>query len=122
MTHATTQAHLARATFDAIAHQIADVFEAMEKDVGSAIPELRADGGASANAFLMQLQADILGRRVLRSDLPEIGAIGVAAMALNLSADGEADGRGTAFDPTLPANDRKHARENWATALEKARA
>lgn len=121
MTHATTQAHLARATFDAIAHQIADVFEAMEKDVGSAIPELRADGGASANAFLMQLQADILGRRVLRSDLPEIGAIGVAAMALNLSADGEADGRVTAFDPTLPANDRKHARANWATALEKAR-
>lgn len=122
MTHATTQPHLARATFDAIAHQIADVFEAMEKDVGSTIPELRADGGASANAFLMQLQADILGRRVLRSDLPEIGAIGVAAMALNLSADGESDERVTVFNPTLPAHDRIHARENWAAALEKARA
>jgi glycerol kinase len=121
MTHATTQAHLARATFDAIAHQIADVFEAMEKDVGSAILDLRADGGASTNAFLMQLQADILGRRVLRSELPEIGAIGVAAMALNLSADGEADGRVTAFDPTLPANERKHARAIWASALAKAR-
>jgi glycerol kinase len=122
MTHATTQAHLARATFAAIAHQITDVFEAMEKDVGSAIPELRADGGASTNAFLMQLQADILGRRVLRAELPEIGAIGVAAMALNLSADGEADSNATAFAPTLPANDRKHARAIWATAIEKARA
>lgn len=118
MTHATTPAHLARATFDAIAHQVADVFEAMEQDVGHAITELCADGGASANPFLMQLQADILGRRVLRADVPEIGAIGVAAMALRSPA---LVGAKTAFEPLLPAEDRKPGRERWAVALAKAR-
>ncbi|MEI6801318.1 MAG: FGGY-family carbohydrate kinase, partial [Pseudomonadota bacterium] len=78
---ATTRAHLARATFEAIACQIADVFDAMEADMGQKLNALRADGGASANGFLMQLQADILGRRVLQSQVEEVGALGSAAMA-----------------------------------------
>lgn len=81
MTHATTGAHLARATFDAVACQIADVFTAMERDMGKVLTSLRADGGASANPFLMQLQADILQRVVLQSPVEEVGAIGAAAMA-----------------------------------------
>ena len=60
MTHATTPAHLARATFDAICHQIADVLTAMEADIAAPLTTLSADGGASANPFLMQLQADVL--------------------------------------------------------------
>ena len=110
--------HLARATFDAITHQIADVLEAMEQDVGHAITELRADGGGSANAFLMQLQADTLGKRVLRAELPEIGAIGVASMALDSKAI--MSGLATAFDPHIDAAARIAGRNLWASALKKA--
>jgi glycerol kinase len=82
MTHATTPAHIARATMEAVALQIADVFEAMQQDVGLALSGLMADGGASTNDVLMQWQADILDRPVLRGDQPEVGALGAAAMAL----------------------------------------
>ncbi len=81
MTHGTTSAHLARATFEAIICQIADVLAAMERDTGQSLAILRADGGASANPFLMQLQADVLGCPVLQSPVEEVGALGTAAMA-----------------------------------------
>ncbi len=81
MTHSTLPAHLARATFEAIALQIADVFMAMEQDTGLRLEGLKADGGASANDFLMQLQADVLNRPVTRGDVAEIGILGVSAMA-----------------------------------------
>lgn len=81
MTHGTMRAHLARATFEAIALQIADVFAAMEKDIGLPLSSLRADGGASGNSFLMQLQADLLGRTVQAAEVEEVGALGAAAMA-----------------------------------------
>jgi glycerol kinase len=83
MTHGTTRAHLARATFEAITLQICDVFTAMEKDIGQPLSSLRADGGASGNAFLMQLQADLLGRPVEAANLEEVGAMGAAAMAFS---------------------------------------
>jgi glycerol kinase len=82
MTLATTRAHIARATLDAIALQVADVFVAMEKDIGADLHGLLADGGASSNDFLMQLQADVLDRAVTRSGQAEVGALGVAAIAL----------------------------------------
>jgi glycerol kinase len=81
MTHATGPAHLARATFEAIAHQIADVWDAMEADIGAPLARLSADGGASGNAFLMQLQADTLQRPVAIAPVEEVGALGAAAMA-----------------------------------------
>src|SRR3546814_11811189 len=58
-----------------------DVFSAMEKDSDASLRGLLADGGASANDFLMQLQADILDRPVSRGDQAEVGAMGVAKMA-----------------------------------------
>ena len=119
MTHATGPAHIARATFDAIAHQIADVFAAMELDIGHHLGALRADGGASINGFLMQLQADLIGRRVLQSDVQEIGALGAAAMAFG--ADLSWRDEGQAFEPQLPDLDRQKARGLWARALVKAR-
>ncbi len=82
MTHTTTPAHLARATLEAIAHQIADVWEAMEADVGHALDRLSADGGASVNGLLMQIQADVLQRPVEVSAIEEVGAIGAAMMAV----------------------------------------
>ena len=83
MTLATKPAHIARATFEAVALQIADVFAAMERDIGQPLAGLLADGGASANRFLMQLQADLLNRPVTRSDLTEVGAMGAAAIAFH---------------------------------------
>lgn len=120
LTHASTPAHLARATFEAICHQIADVFAAMEADTGTPLATLRADGGASANAFLMQLQADILGRPVLQSPVEETGALGAAAMAFaalghSLPADPAPARR---FDPR-PGQEA--GRAAWARAIARAR-
>ncbi|MEO5619892.1 MAG: FGGY family carbohydrate kinase, partial [Cypionkella sp.] len=120
MTHATGPSHIARATFEAIAHQIADVFTAMEHDIGHPLDDLRADGGASINAFLMQVQADLIGRRVLQSDIQEIGAMGVASMALGAALSGGAHTR--AFDPLMFEEVREKERDQWARALIKARA
>ncbi|ODT66192.1 MAG: glycerol kinase [Pelagibacterium sp. SCN 63-23] len=77
----TRPAHLARAALEAIAFQISDVFTAVEQDMGGAMSELRADGGASRNPFLMQFQADILGRQVATAAAPEVSALGAAALA-----------------------------------------
>ena len=76
-----TSAHLARAAVDAIAYQVADVFFAVEQAIGTAIGELHADGGATRNQSLMQFQADILGRTVLRSSNEELSALGAAWLA-----------------------------------------
>ena len=120
MTHATTPAHLARATFEAIAHQIADVFAAMEADIGAPLAELRADGGASANSFLMQLQADFLGRDVVQSALEEVGALRAAAMAFThfgivLPLETTAPRRFT------PRGTAEALRAEWAAAIRRAR-
>jgi glycerol kinase len=119
MTHGTTPAHLARAAFEAIAHQIADVFAAMERDMTHRIAGLKADGGAASNGFLMQIQADILGRPLLRSDVEEVGAMGVAAMALGAQFGPQ---EVTEFVPVLPEVAREQQREIWAHALIKTRA
>ena len=83
VTSATQPAPIARATFEAIALQIADGFAAMERDIGQPLAGLLADGGGSANGFLMQLQADLLDRPVTRSDMTEVGAMGATAMAFH---------------------------------------
>lgn len=77
----TKPAHLARAALESIAFQVSDVFFAMEQDMGAPMAELRADGGASRNDFLMQFQADILGRSVVTAAAPEVSALGAAALA-----------------------------------------
>jgi glycerol kinase len=81
LTRTSTTGHLARAALEAIAHQIADVFEEMQRRAPGMAGALYADGGASANSELMQLQADLLGRTVLRSKSPELSALGAAWLA-----------------------------------------
>jgi glycerol kinase len=76
-----TSAHLARAAIDSIAYQVADVFFAVEQTIGAQIRELHADGGATRNNALMQFQADILGRTVLRATNEELSALGAAWLA-----------------------------------------
>ncbi len=118
MTHATTPAHLARATFEAIVHQIADVLEAMEADIGQPLAALGADGGASGNAFLMQLQADLIGRPVLASSVEEIGALGVAGMAMAaLGGALPAGPDARRFTPQLAPAARAQSRARWSAAI-----
>lgn len=122
MTHATRPAHLARATIEAIAHQITDVFSAMEADIGQQLSALSADGGASGNGFLMQVQADLLDRPVRVSDAEEIGAIGTAAMAFAaMGHDLPLSGTRAEFTPQPIVPDAARRRAEWQAALRQAR-
>jgi glycerol kinase len=81
LTRGTTRAHLARAALESLAFQSRDVFEAMAKDVGRRASVLRVDGGAAANDFLMQYQADLLGVPVERPAVLETTALGAGLLA-----------------------------------------
>ncbi len=118
MTHGTTPAHLARATFEAIANQIADVFAAMQADAGLPLKILRADGGASSNGFLMQLQADLIGHPVDRAEIEEVGALGAAAMAFGaLGVETRFDAGTTRFEPQMDASEAAAIRNTWHDAM-----
>ncbi|MCX7288030.1 MAG: FGGY family carbohydrate kinase [Rhodobacterales bacterium] len=122
MTHATKPAHLARATFEAIAHQVVDVFEAMQADIGNRLGAIHADGGASGNSFLMQVQADLLGRPVRASRIVEVGAFGAAAMAMGGMGDNPVFPTSDTdhSKPHLDRDGRKAARALWFKALGQA--
>ena len=81
LTRGTTRAHLARATLEGIALSCADLLDAMEKDLGRRLTELRVDGGAAANDLLMQIQADLLQCQVVRPEVIETTALGAAILA-----------------------------------------
>jgi glycerol kinase len=81
LTRGTSKAHIARAALESIAYQSAELLEAMQKDAGQSLTELRVDGGASANDLLMQFQADLLGVPVLRPKVLETTALGAAYLA-----------------------------------------
>ena len=128
ITRGTTRAHLVRATLEAIAFQTRDVIEAMEAECGVSLPELRVDGGAAANDLLMQLQADILGRPVVRPAVTETTALGAAYLAGlavgfwrsqdELAANWRVDRR---FEPRLPADQREALYAGWKRAVERAK-
>jgi glycerol kinase len=81
LTRSSSAAHIVRATLESIAYQTRELVEAMEADSGTPLAELRVDGGATANNFLMQFQADILGRRIVRPADRETTALGAAYLA-----------------------------------------
>jgi glycerol kinase len=81
ITRGTTNAHIARATLEAVALQVTDLAQAMEQDLGRGINTLRVDGGMSENSLLMKLQATILGRRVERGSIAESTGLGAAYLA-----------------------------------------
>ncbi len=81
LTRGTSREHIIRAALESIAFQSADLMAAMEKDTGVALTELRTDGGASRNNFLMQFQADVLDKKVCRSAVGETTALGAACLA-----------------------------------------
>jgi glycerol kinase len=81
LTRGSSRAHIARAALESIAYQSADLLEAMQKDAGQSLSELRVDGGAAANDLLMQFQADILGVPVVRPKVLETTGLGAAYLA-----------------------------------------
>ncbi|MBV9192478.1 MAG: glycerol kinase GlpK [Betaproteobacteria bacterium] len=81
ITRGTSRAHIARAALESIAFQSAELLDAMQKDAGEKLTELRVDGGASANDLLMQFQADLLGVPVVRPKVLETTALGAAYLA-----------------------------------------
>jgi glycerol kinase len=126
LTRGTTAAHVARATVEAIAYQVRDVFEAIERDVPDGLPALMADGGASRNDSLMQFQADILGKPVIRSlsaDLSAIGAAWLAGLSVGYWASpGELEAlprEEDRFDPRMPEPERRDRCAGWRAAVER---
>ena len=82
ITRGTRKEHLVRAALESIAYQSMDVLEAMKADSGMDVTELKVDGGASANNFLMQFQADIINMNVIRPKIIETTALGAAFCGL----------------------------------------
>lgn len=118
MTLGTRPAHLARAALEAIAFQVADVYSAMEADVGAPLGELRADGGASRNSSLMQYQSDLLDRPVAAAAAPEVSALGAATLAfssLGIAVPGIP--AATRFAPQMAAGQRDEHRRRWHSAI-----
>jgi len=81
ITRGTTRAHFVRAALEAIAYESRDLLEAMEKDSGRRLSSIKADGGATANSFLMQFQADVMNRNVVLPEVAETTALGAAYLA-----------------------------------------
>jgi glycerol kinase len=128
ITRGTTRAHIARATLEAIAMQVADVLRAMVSDAGSPVTELKVDGGAAGNDLLLQLQADLLGVPVVRSAIQETTALGAAYLAglgigywadeSELSQMWQSNGQ---FAPAISDDERESRIAIWRRAVERSR-
>jgi glycerol kinase len=128
LTRGTTRAHIARAALESIAYQCAEVLEAMQKDCGEKLAELRVDGGAAANDLLMQFQADLLGAPVVRPRVLETTALGAAYLAgltVDLWPSREAIAQhwqlAKRFEPRLDSSTREQLLARWRQAVERAR-
>ena len=125
LTGGTTRAHLARAALEAVAHQVADVVEAIEADGRARVEVLHADGGATASDLLMQIQSDLLGRPVNVADASEASALGAALLAartLGLAPAARADERPSInVRPTIDVEARGARRAAWAEAVARSR-
>ena len=125
MTRGTNRAHFCRAALESIALQSADLIQSMEKDAGIPLKELRVDGGASRSPLLMQIQADVLQRAVVRPQCVETTALGAAYLAglavgvwLNREEIARQWSVDTRFDPQCGAADLKVLQTGWRKAVE----
>ena len=127
LTRGSGRAHLARAALEAIAYQTVDAVRAQERASGERLEQLRADGGAVANRWLMQFQADVLGVPVVVPEVAETTALGAAFLA------GVATGRwapgdvgriwreAASYEPRMGEDEREALLAEWHRALERAR-
>ena len=128
LTRGTTKAHIARAALESIAFQSAEVLEAMQKDSGERLAELRVDGGAARNDLLMQFQADLLGVPVVRPRILETTALGAAYLAgltvslwrsrEEIAAQWQAERR---FEPRMDPARREALMARWREAVSRSR-
>ena len=128
LTRGTTRAHVARAALESIALQSAEVLDAMQRDAGQGIRELRVDGGAARNDLLMQFQADVMGVPVVRPAVTETTALGAAYLAGlavgfwrdedELASLWRAERR---FEPALADDERAARLRQWQRTVERAR-
>lgn len=129
LTRGTNAGHIARAALESIAHQSADVLEAMRKDARMPLREMRVDGGACVNDLLMQFQADVLGIPVIRPRVTETTALGAAFLAglavgfwKSTTALSNLWKRDHVFLPRIGKRAVRQHREAWHKALRCARA
>ncbi len=128
LTRGSTAAHIARAALESIAYQVADLMDAVQTDTGTPLPELRVDGGASANDALMQFQADILGVAVIRPSITETTALGAAFLA-GMAAGvwkGEQEisnlpQHQRRFEPRMSRSKAYDMRQRWNEAISRAK-
>jgi len=126
LTRGSGRAHIARATLDAMALQNVDILRVMERDLGRRMRPLRVDGGAAANNLLMQIQADVLGRKLIRPEVIETtvaGACYLAGIGVGLW-QGQADVRKIwqaerEFSPAMTAAARRRRHDSWHSALQR---
>jgi glycerol kinase len=128
LTRGTSKAHIARAALESIAFQSAELLDAMQKDSGQKLSELRVDGGAAANDLLMQFQADLLGVPVVRPKVLETTALGAAYLAgltvalwksrAELATHWQAQKR---FQPDMARADAEARLARWREAVSRSR-
>lgn len=116
----TTDAHIARATLDAVAYSVADLASSMEQDLGQRIQTLRVDGGMSQNNLLMQIQADVLGSRIERGKVIETTALGaayLAALGVGIFESKEALKTAWQLDSHFEPRSQGASRDDWIKAV-----
>lgn len=127
LTRGSTAAHLARATLESIAFQVRDVFDVMQAESGMELKVLLADGGASRNSMLMQFQADVVGRPVLRALSANASALGAAYLAGlaagvwdTLEQIEQLPRLRERFEPQMPLQERAARYAGWQSAIARA--
>jgi len=127
LTRGAGRAHLARAALESMAYQTVDAVRAMEECSDVRLEELKADGGATVNRWLMQFQADVLGVPVLVPEVPETTALGAAYLA-GVASElwSEPDVRemwreDARYEPSMSDDEREELLDGWGKALERAK-
>jgi glycerol kinase len=127
LTRGSGREHLARAALEAIAYQTVDAVDAMEKASGKRLAELRADGGATVNAWLMQFQADVLGRPVVVPEVAETTALGAAYLAgvgAGVWTVDQVSGlwrEAARYEPRMSVDERRALLGRWRDAVARSR-
>jgi glycerol kinase len=129
ITRGTRRYHIIRAAEEAIAYQVLDLVRAMEKDIGSKLAELKVDGGASRDKFLMQFQADVMESEIIRPVVRETTALGAACLAgiavgfwKDINEVKSRWQRDAAFSPSMDAAKREDLIAVWHKAVGRSRA
>jgi glycerol kinase len=127
LTRGTTKAHLARAALEAMAYQTVDAVRAMEQSSGVKLEELRADGGATANGWMLQFQADLLGIPVVVPEISETTALGaayLAGVATGTWSEDDITGmwrEAARYEPSMSEDRREDLMQGWKAAIETTR-